>query len=218
MSFKELIHRKQKTIKNLRKIYSSLSLVKRGSLIIVRPHPSVKASKHYPYIRKYLSNTDGAEVICSSEFTALQWLTISDEFLTNYSSLILSARDLGIKSTVVSEHLAESVLPPWLHEEALHTDKLKISESQASHIIQNYAIEVKKLVNVALQTRSLVTQPRQNFIEIFHKKNLKVTLRFFLKLSKNSLRFYTDKLLHNFLGERYLEKDALRDFVEINPK
>ena len=218
VKYKELVHRKQRTIKNLEVIYDSLRIVKKNSLIIVRPHPSVKASKHEPYIRKFLSQTGGAEVICTSEFTALQWLTVADEFLTNYSSLVLSARDLGIKSTVISKHLAESVLPPWLQDEVLERDKLKISENQAKHIIQNYAKEVEKLVSVTLQKRSLAIQPNKNFIEIFNEKNLQVTLRFFLKLFKNSLRFYTDKILHNFLGERYLEKDALRDFVEINPK
>lgn len=71
-------------------------------LFVLRPHPSIPISSYKPFILE--RKLDLAEnLLITKQHSAPEWLSISDLFVTNYSTLSIDARLLGVPTVCISD-------------------------------------------------------------------------------------------------------------------
>ncbi len=67
---------------------------------ILRPHPSVSVDQYIEFFKK-INLEMPSNVLITSENTSNEWLVISDVVLSNYSSVLLDAKAIGVKAAIL---------------------------------------------------------------------------------------------------------------------
>lgn len=94
----ELLHeRKSFVVSTLIKLYTSLCKEKTDCIYIIRPHPGVSVAMHEKFLTHHkLKLPDNVWI--TTEYSPYNWMSISNVVVSNYSSLVLESRKLGIKT------------------------------------------------------------------------------------------------------------------------
>ena len=120
--FKQLFERRDFVKGTLLNLYKDIS-VNKEFFFIVRPHPGVSVNMHKQFLSKYkiiLSDN----VLFTSEYSAYNWMALSNIVLTNYSSLALDSKNLGIQTVLYNVNNSPDFLKYDWFEEFVNIDKL----------------------------------------------------------------------------------------------
>ena len=122
---------------------------KRDDLIfILRPHPSVPVSAYVGLFEK-LNFKVPKNVLITKDMDAFWWLAVSDYYVTNYSTLCLESKILGLPSFIYESFKSKNVESYWYTKTAIKCSKLSTVFSHDTNCIpepagSNYYIDFSK--------------------------------------------------------------------------
>ena len=122
---KELIQRKEAVISQLKLFYIQAMNCNANILYIVRPHPSISVLQHVQFCRENKIELK-ENVVITDEGNVYEYFSIADIVISNYSSVLLDAIQLGKEAYVVFK----SLLPDHMNYDWM--GKLKNIENLSS--------------------------------------------------------------------------------------
>ncbi|GIU46639.1 hypothetical protein TUM3794_39620 [Shewanella colwelliana] len=128
-------------------------------LFVMRPHPSIPESAYYKLFKE-LDLHIPTNILITKESNAYWWLSNSDWFVTNYSTLCLEAKVLGVKSFLYERWSKADVEEYWYTKSATKVSsisevlsydggRIEYADEDANYYIDFEKDGLKKTVEVA---------------------------------------------------------------------
>ncbi len=138
-------------------------------MFVMRPHPSIPEAAYFSLFSQ-LGLKLPSNVVVTKDKNAFWWLAHTDWYVTNYSTLCLEAKVLGVKSYLFEKHVNKNIENYWYTSSAKKIDSLSkaltcsSTQVQVEHSQANYFIDFDKdgLLQTARQIsrRVLCNKPK----------------------------------------------------------
>lgn len=179
-----------------------------GSLIILRPHPNV-TKEDYTILFEAMNLEWPKNFVIHTEFNALDWIVLADLTISNYSSLLLDAKKLGVPCAIVcSEDFPTYLKVDWINNFIAYRSLFEVGDILYPRP-QTAALnkESKGITEAAMHILKIAEK------EVEKKRHVELNIEGLLMLSRFFVSSYVRKLLYRSIP-KLLSSGVRKDFFD----
>jgi hypothetical protein len=218
-SLKKAIMRRDYVLQTVSEIFYLLNVYAEENpdkLIVFRPHPSIGVEKYYELMMQYeIKEKDN--FLISYDFSAIDWVLVSDVVVSNYSSVLMDALYFN-KSSLIFEPkpLPENLLLPWMKNVYKVHDLVgfTLAVQKALDSTHIYSAKVAKSSGITTAVKVIISLLSDGAVIKDHHIGLGRRIIFFIKLLPYVLKCSFRLALYK-LSPRLVKEGLRRDYRKI---